>query len=99
MKWPTKFKIGDVMYRVRFVKSIRGCKKSPHVKGSTVGLCDPNRKEILLKIGQTEDEILKSLLHELSHCFEEEYDIVLSHRAGYQLEEAVFDFICSNLQK
>jgi hypothetical protein len=92
--YPKRLKIGDRTYRVRFVKSIRGCRKSG--KGSTVGLHDPSRIEILVKAGMSKDDTLKTLLHEVVHCFEYEYEIRISHRGVYQFEEALFDFICAN---
>lgn len=96
MNYPKKLIIGDKTYRIRFVKRIRECKKPATVKGSTVGLHDPNRLEILIKLGQSKDEVLKTLIHELMHAFQVEYDINTSHKSVYQMEEALFDFICAN---
>ena len=93
--YPTRLKIGDKTYRIRFVKSIRRCKR-PIGKGATVGLHDPNRLEILIKKGMSEDETLKTLLHEIVHSIEAEYDIKISHSGVYKFEEALFDFICAN---
>ncbi len=98
MKYPKRLKIGDRYYRIRFVKSIRGCNK-PIGQGAIVGLCDPNKYEILIKIGMSDDETTKTLIHELGHCFENEYDINISHKAVYQLEEAMFDFLVANFNK
>jgi hypothetical protein len=44
----------------------------------------------------SKDDTLKTLLHEVVHCFEYEYEIRISHRGVYQFEEALFDFICAN---
>jgi Zn-dependent peptidase ImmA (M78 family) len=94
--YPKSLRIGDRNYRLRFVKSIRGCKRGS-VRGSTLGLFDPNRREILIKQGLSEDETVRTLLHEILHAFEEEYDVHLPHlNAVYVLEEALFDFICAN---
>jgi hypothetical protein len=41
-------------------------------------------------------KIFKTFLHELTHCFEEEYKIKISHKAVYKLEEAMFDFLVNN---
>lgn len=89
MKYPSRLRIGDRWYRIRFVKRIR---KDPN----TLGLFDPNRIEILIKRGQSSDETLKTLLHEIHHGFEYEYDIRIKHEDIYRLEEAYFDFICAN---
>ena len=95
MGYPSKLKIGDRTYRIRFVKSIRKCNK-PIGKGATVGLHDPNRLEILIKIGMSKDDTLKTLLHEVTHAIECEYDIKITHADVYKFEEAFFDFICAN---
>jgi hypothetical protein len=94
-KYPAKLRIGDRDYRIRFVRSIRGCRKGDE-KGSTLGLFDPNRREILVKRGLSQDETLKTNIHETVHGFEEEYEIRLPHESVYKLEEALFDFFCAN---
>lgn len=94
MKYPERLKIGDVYYRIRFVSSIRGCKGLG--KGSTIGLCDEARREILIKKGLSADETLKTYIHELTHSLEFEYNIKISHEAVHQYEEAIFDFLCAN---
>lgn len=93
--YPERLKIGDRWYRIRFVKSIRRCTKQVG-KGATVGLHDPARIEILIKAGMSHDETLKTLLHELVHAIEYEYEIKISHSGVYKFEEALFDFICAN---
>lgn len=98
MKYPEKLRIGDREYRVRFVKSIRGCKKRIG-QGAIVGLYDPTRVEILIRKGQSDDEVLKTLLHEVVHAIEYEYEIKISHSGVYKFEEALFDFICANFVK
>ena len=95
MKYPERLRIGDVYYRIRFVKSIRGC-KLPVGKNATIGLCDEHRREILIRKGLSEDETLKTLLHELLHAMEFEYQIKIPHQSVYQYEEAIFDFLCAN---
>lgn len=95
MKYPDKIKIGDRTYRIRFVKSIRRCNLEVG-KGATIGLHDPARIEILIKAGLSHDDTLKTLLHELVHAMEYEYEIKISHSGVYKFEEALFDFICAN---
>lgn len=96
MNYPERLKIGDRYYRIRFVKSIRGCKKSVLSKGTNVGLCDEARAEILIRAELTTDEKLATLIHELIHAMEFEYQIKIPHEAVYQYEKAVFDFLCAN---
>lgn len=97
MNYPKSLRIGDRTYRIRFVKSIRRCTR-PVGKGATVGIHDPARIEILIKAGMSEDDTLKTLLHELVHAIEYEYEIKISHSGVYKFEEAIFDFICANFQ-
>lgn len=97
MKYPATLRVGDRTYRIRFVKSIRRCNR-PVGKGATIGLHDPARVEILIKQGLSEDDTLKTLLHELVHAIEYEYEIKISHSGVYKFEEALFDFICANFQ-
>lgn len=96
-QYPSSLRIGDRVYRIRFVKSIRGCRREVG-KGATVGLHDPARIEILIKAGMSQDDTLKTLLHELVHAIEYEYEIKISHSGVYKFEEALFDFICANFQ-
>lgn len=98
MSYPEKLKIGDRTYRIRFVRSIRRCNR-PVGKGATVGLHDPARIEILIKAGLSHDDTLKTLLHELVHAVEYEYEIKISHRGVYKFEEAIFDFLVANFNK
>jgi len=95
MNYPKTLKIGDRTYRIRFVKSIRGCKK-PVGSGAIVGLYDPSRIEILVKQGMSRDDTLKTLFHEIVHAMEYEYDIKIAHSGVYKFEEALFDFIAAN---
>lgn len=99
IKFPDKVLIGDHYYRIRQVKSIRGCKKPVTQKGVVLGLADPNRREILMRVEMSDDEKLKTLIHECIHIAEEEYDIAVSHESVYKFEEFVFDFIMANLNK
>lgn len=96
MRYPSKLKIGDRYYRIRFVKSIRGDKRPVEAEGTTIGICDEDRAEILIRKELSADMKLKTLLHELWHSMEFEYNIKISHKAIYQYEEALFDFICAN---
>lgn len=89
MSYPSKLKIGSRTYRIRFVRSIRKCP-------NTLGLFDPNRLEILILKEQSKDETLKTILHELVHAIEYEYEIKIAHSGVYKFEEALFDFICAN---
>lgn len=96
MKYPKTLKIGDRTYRIKFVKSIRGCRRQVG-KGATIGIADPRRIEVLIKKGLSKDLTLKTFFHEIIHCIEYEYDIKISHPDVDKFEEAIFDLMCANL--
>lgn len=62
----------------------------------TLGECRFNSRQIALKIGQSEKQEFKSLIHEMLHAICEERGIEISHRAIYQLEEALFYILFHN---
>lgn len=62
----------------------------------SLGECSPEDKTISLKTGQSKSELLKSLLHELVHCAEFEYNFTLDHKHVYKLEEALYDLLLQN---
>jgi len=91
--YPRRVKIGDSFYRIRFVKKIQGTDKKYS------GMFYPHTKQICILNSLSKDETLKTYLHEISHAMECEYDIKISHKAIYQYEEAIFDYIVANMQK
>lgn len=87
-KYPKEIIIKDESYRVCFVDVIDG--------KDTLGQTDSGTQVIHLKKGQTLEETLKTLIHECLHALEFEYDIKISHKAVYQLENAIFDLLIKN---
>ena len=62
----------------------------------TLGECRFNSRQIALKIGQSDKQEFKSLIHEMHHAMCEEREIKISHRAIYQLEDALFYILFHN---
>ena len=62
----------------------------------TLGECRPWAKQIAIKSGQSERQEIKTFLHELLHAICEERGIKVSHRAIYQLEDALFYILFHN---
>jgi hypothetical protein len=54
-----------------------------------MGICDPQKRQIIIKNGLSESEELKTFIHEVSHAVCIEYDIDIPHRSIYLLEDAV----------
>ena len=80
--YPKQIQIGDAIYKIKFVARIGNSR-------TTLGICDPSDYIIRIKKGMTKEETFATLIHELLHAFEAEYDINISHKAVYQLEQAI----------
>ena len=61
-----------------------------------LGLCDPQKRIIYLKLGMSETETFKTFVHELFHALSAEHNFELPHRTVYALEDAVFKIIKLN---
>ena len=62
----------------------------------TMGECRYDIQQIVLKKGLTKTQEVKTLIHEIIHalCFERKIEI--SHKAIYQLEDAIYYIITRN---
>jgi hypothetical protein len=90
MKIPAKIRIkARVSYQVVWTECIRDDE-------TTLGLCDPETRMIYLKMGQSETETIKSLIHEVLHAIEAEHDTPIPHRVVYTLEEGIFKMLKLN---
>lgn len=89
-KYPKQFVIDDEVYKIQFVDTIlkdKGC----------MGVCDSETRVIKIKNGQSTSETLATLIHELCHAFENEYeDLKISHKAIYVLEKALLNLLLQN---
>lgn len=84
MRVPPKIKIKrGVAYEIVWQEII---KDDPEC----LGLCDPNTKQIHLKIGQSKTELAKTVIHETLHALAMEHEFDLPHRTVYALESAIF---------
>ncbi|NDC55517.1 MAG: hypothetical protein EBZ69_01655 [Alphaproteobacteria bacterium] len=90
MKIPSKIKIrGRVFYQVVWADCI---KDNP----DTMGLADANEKTIYLKLGMSESETMKTLIHEMIHAIEFEWNEPIPHRITYTLEEGIWKVLKLN---
>lgn len=62
----------------------------------TLAECRYESKQIVIKVGQSESQNWKCLIHELFHALEFEYRIPIPHKIIYLLEEAIFKLIKLN---
>lgn len=61
-----------------------------------LGLCDPSKRIIYLRLNMSPAETFKTFLHELLHAISAEHDFELPHRTVYSLEEGIFRILRLN---
>lgn len=89
--YPREFVIGDSIWSLKFKRNIG--ETTTHI---TWGLCDVSTNTIYIRLGQTPEERLKTLCHELIHAAEWEFDIEIPHKLVHQLETPLARFIIDN---
>ena len=100
MKWvdsshyPPFLRVKDEDYAIKFVKTVERKQKAGDEE--TLGLCDFDEKIIYVKEDQEPDMIFGTVIHELGHAMEHEYKIRISHKAIYQLDEAITQLFKDN---
>lgn len=83
MKLPSRIRIcRNVFYRLVYQDEIDG---NPDV----LGLCDPNMRTIFIKTNLSDRLVLQTLIHELIHAIEFEYQQPIPHRITYTLDEGL----------
>ncbi len=80
--FPRKVRVtADVSYDIFFVDKID--------EHESLGFCDSDKKQILILLGMSDRETLKTIVHEVLHAIEFENDIPLPHSVVYALDEAI----------
>lgn len=92
MKLPKELVIGDSIWTVKSVRKIQFNER----KRETIGLNDPSTQEILIKTGMSPKERLTTLIHEIIHAFEDEYDVEIGHEIIEKIEDGVAQFFIDN---
>lgn len=90
--YPKELLIGDNIWKIKFVS----LKKHDTKKSICLGLCDPEKKEILIRTGQDYVTTLNTIFHEVLHSLEYEYDIELNHKHVYKLGDAMAQLYIDN---
>jgi hypothetical protein len=62
----------------------------------TLGECRFDQRQIAIKSGQSDRQQMKTVIHEMLHAVCEERGIKISHRAIYELEDALFYILFHN---
>jgi hypothetical protein len=78
--FPRELMIKDSIWKIKFVREL---------EGDCLGLCDPGEKIIYIKQGQSYQERLDSVLHEVLHAINFEYNFEIKHQHVYKLAEAM----------
>lgn len=86
--WPFDLKIRDEVYPIRYVTKFRDPK--------TMGECDPHKHEIRIKKGLTPKQEFRTIIHEILHALEFEYDLEMKHQLVYDLEKPLYRLFKDN---
>lgn len=92
--YPKEILVGDSFYKIKFVRRI--CHAATGTDMQTLGTCCPDDKEILILQGLDPMERLSTLVHELLHALEFEYEIEIPHKLIYQLERPITQLLMDN---
>lgn len=88
IKIPSHLEIGREVWEIRWVAKF----KDRH----QVGESDPEKRIIKIRKGMTTKETWATLIHEVLHAVDAEYDIKLKHKKIYALDRAFSEFIVDN---
>lgn len=89
---PKELLIGESLWRVRFVRHIPDNSKDK----LTLGLCCPDEKTIYIRQGQSFEERLDTVIHEIIHAAEYEFQFELEHRHVHKLGEVLAKIYIQN---
>jgi Zn-dependent peptidase ImmA (M78 family) len=88
--YPSHFNVKDEVYEIRMVSRIPGENKTVE------GMCDDGAKIIWIRKNQSPRGLLRTLVHELFHALDGEYNLRLRHEQVWKLETAVEAFLTDN---
>lgn len=83
-----ELKVRDETYQIRYIRKFDDKK--------TMGECDPSKREIRIKTGLTPKQRFRTLIHEILHALEFEYDLDLKHKLVYDLEMPLYRLFKDN---
>lgn len=89
--YPERLIIRGEVWVIKFVKTL---------PGRGWGLCDPSEKLITLRHTLPKGQLLATLIHEIIHAIEYEYDFELPNHDDLEtLDEGLADVILQNMEK
>lgn len=93
MKLPRTFIIGEEEWTVKFLRHIAPRDRQGR---TTLGFCDAENQVVEIKTGQSYEERLTTLCHELVHAFEDVYGFEVPHKTVEMLAYAMMRFMVDN---
>jgi hypothetical protein len=84
-KYPKKIHLKSATYRIKFVANLE-----------SIGETDALRREIRIRKNMSDNETLRTFIHEVLHFMEFEFPVKLKHKTVYKLEKAIFAFLMDN---
>lgn len=88
--YPRQLQIGENLWDVVF------CRRIPGEPETTLGLCDPSEARIYIRMGQSPEERMKTLIHELAHAVAFEWNVREDHAVIHKLEEPLLRLLIDN---
>ena len=84
--WPQDLEIGENIWEIKFKKKI--------VEGGVEcsGLCDPGDRIIYIKYPQSPEELFSTLVHEVLHAIEFEYEANIGEYKVRKFETGLIQF-------
>ena len=92
-EYPTHIKIRDTEYEIKFVKTVPGGGRNYR---KVAGLCDPGEQIIYIRENLGVYETFSTIIHEVLHAIESEWDIKMEHKLVYQLEHCLTEILVTN---
>jgi hypothetical protein len=86
MRLPREVWVKDAVYRISYKRGL-----------DEFGYCDMNEKKIVIRAGLSFQERLDTLVHEISHAIEEEWDFDVKHEHIHKLSTAWAQVLVDNI--
>lgn len=84
--WPKDLMVGENLWEIKFKRKL--------IEGGVpcTGLCDPSDRIIYVKYPQTNEELFSTLIHEVIHAIEFEYDANIGEYKVRKFEKGLMQF-------
>lgn len=91
--YPREFLVGDSLWKLRFVRVVpERARKGREV----IGLACPETQTIYVQLRLTHFDRFVVVIHELTHCMEDEFDFEIDHDTLNKLDKSWAKFMYDN---